>query len=359
MKLREIAAHLRTVAKPKKPISIYAHNGIGKTRLSGEFKDIAKQSGEPDTLYFNAFTEDLFSWDNDTENDTRRVLRMNKNSQFFAGIKEQDMENKIRPLLSRYADFDFLIDYDEWEVNFIREIIVDGSPENIEFIKISRGEENIFIWCFFLAVAELAVERQIDYQWVKNIYVDDPISSLDENNTIEVACHLAQLMKTPDNIINFIISTHHSLFFNVIFNEFGSNRITSIYLHRNGIDNYRIVNTNDTPHFHHIAMLNELKEAANSSNIKPYHFNVLRSTMEKTSSFMGLNGFADCIDESPDKNVFKRSLNTFSHGKYAVYDPADINDDTKEVFKRILDDFLTKYGFNSPLIELSLTTEQA
>jgi hypothetical protein len=28
-----------------------------------------------DTLYFNAFTEDLFHWDNDLENDMTRVLQ--------------------------------------------------------------------------------------------------------------------------------------------------------------------------------------------------------------------------------------------------------------------------------------------
>jgi hypothetical protein len=35
-----------------------------------------------DTLYFNAFTEDLFHWDNDLENDMTRVLQL-KESKFF------------------------------------------------------------------------------------------------------------------------------------------------------------------------------------------------------------------------------------------------------------------------------------
>jgi len=46
-------------------VLLYAYNGIGKTRTSMAFKDIAKGEGEADTLYFNAFTEDLFTWDND------------------------------------------------------------------------------------------------------------------------------------------------------------------------------------------------------------------------------------------------------------------------------------------------------
>jgi len=57
------------------------------------------------------------------------------------------MDNRIRPLLRRYADFDFRIDTEgpEWAVRFSR--LVDG--QNVDNIKVSRGEENIFIWCFF------------------------------------------------------------------------------------------------------------------------------------------------------------------------------------------------------------------
>ena len=55
-------------------VLLYAYNGTGKTRLSMEFKDAGKRKnqGQPDTLYFNAFTEDLFSWDNDLEDDKER-----------------------------------------------------------------------------------------------------------------------------------------------------------------------------------------------------------------------------------------------------------------------------------------------
>ena len=63
----------------KKQTIIFAHNGVGKTSLSVEFKNIAKDAGESDTLYYNAFTEDLFYWDNDLDNDRVRVLRFNRN----------------------------------------------------------------------------------------------------------------------------------------------------------------------------------------------------------------------------------------------------------------------------------------
>src|SRR4051812_6306131 len=204
--LRAVAKHLRVELDTKRFVLLYGYNGTGKTRLSGAFKDLGRrvdehgETVERDTLYFNAFTEDLFSWDNDLKNARARVLKLNRDSRFFAGLAELEMDNRIRPLLARYADFDFRIDTDEWEVSFARETRrkVDDDTyvtDRQEDIKVSRGEENIFIWCFFLAVMELALDGAEAYRWVKHVYIDDPISSLDDNNAVAVAHHLAQLLK--------------------------------------------------------------------------------------------------------------------------------------------------------------------
>jgi hypothetical protein len=67
--LREIAEQLQ--ASPKKVQLIYAFNGMGKTRLSREFKQLISdedtEQSRTKILYYNAFTEDLFYWDNDNE----------------------------------------------------------------------------------------------------------------------------------------------------------------------------------------------------------------------------------------------------------------------------------------------------
>ena len=102
-----------------------------------------------------------------------------------------------------------------------------GSFETVreENIKVSRGEENIFIWCFFLAIVELAMDLEIEaYRWVKYIYIDDPISSLDENNAVMVAHHLAQMLAASPQQVKAVVSTHHVLFFNVLCNELKKSR---------------------------------------------------------------------------------------------------------------------------------------
>ena len=84
----------------------------------------------------NAFTEDLFSWDNDLANDRERVLKINRESRFFDGLDQFEMDNRIRPLLNRYADFDFKIDTNEWEVTFSRDITTgEGANAKTETVR--------------------------------------------------------------------------------------------------------------------------------------------------------------------------------------------------------------------------------
>jgi len=356
--LNTLAAHFRTELATKKFILLYAYNGTGKTRLSTAFKDLGKlvsadgEVTQRDTLYFNAYTEDLFSWDNDLENDQKRVLRLNGDSQFFAGLRELEMDVKIGKQLERYADFNFYINYEEWLVTFFRDRDADGSPVPI---KISRGEENIFIWCFFLAIVQLAMDGADAYKWVKNIYIDDPISSLDEHNAIVVANHLIQMFGETPNQLKTVISTHHILFFSVLSNEIKSLLSTRDFpqycLSRNKINSgYRLVRQkSDTPFFHHVASLVHLYEAAQSDKIYTHHFNTLRSILEKTAVFHGYGHFSACIKKDPkdaDGILHQRFIDLLSHGKYSLYEPTEMGDETRDYFRTILYGFIKDYPFN-------------
>jgi len=362
--LPALAQHLRGELENKKFILLYAYNGVGKTRLSTAFKDLGKDAedeGKRDTLYFNAFTEDLFTWDNDLEGDSERTLKLNADSKFFAGLEELEMDNRIRPLLDRYADFDFRIDTDKWEVGFSREV-PDGEGHRTEDgIKISRGEENIFIWCFFLAIVQLALDGADAYDWVKYVYIDDPISSLDEQNAIAVATHLARMLKSEDSTLKTVISTHHTLFFNVMFNEL--KRANKYFLRRDrAAGGYILRNTGDTPFFHHVAALRELYEAERSGEIYTHHFNMLRAIMEKTASFHGHAHFSACIrqgEDDIDGVLHTRIVNLLSHGSYSLYEPTEMMDENKEHFRRILHEFVERYPFNPELFDAADAKEEA
>jgi len=339
--MRNLVTRLRDDLNSQDFVLLFAYNGTGKTRLAMAFQDASKKKGNADTLYFNAYTEDLFTWDNDLDGDTERVLRMNSASKFFIGFKEQALETKISPYLERYSDFDFKIDYEKWTITF--------SKGKESHIKISRGEENIFVWCIYLAICELAIDGADAYTWVKYLYIDDPISSLDDNNAIAVASDLAKLLLKDESQIKAIISSHHGLFFNVMCNELRKKTHKQYFLYRgNTPDGYSIRATEDTPFFHHVAMLSELQQAAKSGKLYTYHFNMLRSILEKTATFFGLEDFSDCIHGVDDEVLYARALNLLSHGKYSIYEPMEMVPDTKELFNNILNAFLDRYKFKLP-----------
>jgi wobble nucleotide-excising tRNase len=367
--LTELAAHLRQELTSKKFILLYAYNGTGKTRLSTIFKDLGKVNDEPDTLYFNAFTEDLFYWDNDLDEDRERKLKINRNSRFITALWELEMETRIRPLLNRYADFDFRIDTVNWEVVFSREVLNPLFDENTAnlgeertktetHIKVSRGEENIFIWCFFLSIVQLAMDDDGTgpYKWVKYIYIDDPISSLDDHNAIAVGNHLAQFLKRKDHAIKAVISSHHTLFFNVLWNELREidrKKFAPHFLSFTRITGeYHLSFTGDTPFFHHLTLLQEIWRAKESGQIYTHHFNALRSLLEKSSIFHGHKKFTVCIkqqEDDPDDTLYGRLINILSHGNYSFYDPVEMLPENKAHFEKILADFLEFYPFNAEL----------
>jgi hypothetical protein len=357
--LLALARHLRAKLETKTFVLLYAYNGIGKTRLSMAFKDLGKDGDERDTLYFNAFTEDLFGWDNDLENDRERVLAINKDSRFFAGLGELEMDNRIRPLLDRYADFDFHIDTTKWKISFAREIRrekEDGTYETVreEDIKISRGEENIFIWCFFLAIVQLTLDGAEAYKWVKYIYIDDPISSLDENNAIAVANHLAQMLTKLDGGPRVVVSTHHVLFFNVLCNELKKKTLKYFLKCSGNAGGYILVDTSAKPFLHHLATLVELDEAQASGMLYTHHFNMMRRVMEQTANFFGLEDWTACIaaaDGNPDKRLYKRMIDLMSHGDYSLYEPREMMEENKAHFRTIFRQFTAGHPFNPALFQ--------
>ena len=111
--LTEIAQQLKNANK--KVQLIYAFNGMGKTRLSREFKKlIALENNNNDDeqvelarnkiLYYNAFTEDLFYWDNDLESDAQPILKIQPNTFTDWVLKDQGQDQNIITNFQRYTN---------------------------------------------------------------------------------------------------------------------------------------------------------------------------------------------------------------------------------------------------------------
>ena len=108
--LTEIAQALRDT--DKKVQLIYAFNGTGKTRLSREFKELVspKETETEDDvnssvkiLYYNAFTEDLFYWDNDLDADSDRKLKLQPNNFTDWVLRDQGQESNLISHFQHYT----------------------------------------------------------------------------------------------------------------------------------------------------------------------------------------------------------------------------------------------------------------
>lgn len=315
--LAEVAQQLRDARK--KVQLIYAFNGTGKTRLSNEFKklivDIEGDGTSPTRekiLYYNAFTEDLFYWDNDLDGDLERKLKIQKNSFTDWILIEQGQDRNIVTNFQRYANNKLTPRFnEEYKVRDKdnKEIIIKafsevtftlerGDDENKELLKISKGEESSFIWSVFytlldqvvsiLNVADPADRETNQFDQLEYVFIDDPVSSLDENHLIKLAIDLARLIKSSNSDLKFVITTHNPLFYNVMYNEFS--RANKYILRKSESDTitYQLIKQDyDSPFSYHLYLKNELLEAANSGDIHKYHFNFLRNVLEKTSTFLG------------------------------------------------------------------------
>ena len=99
--LTEIARQLKGAAK--KVQLIYAFNGTGKTRLSRSSKqevdpksegdDASSELADKKIIYYSAFTEDLFYWDNDLGLDVEPKLKIQPNT-FTKWVLEEQGQNQ-------------------------------------------------------------------------------------------------------------------------------------------------------------------------------------------------------------------------------------------------------------------------
>ena len=146
-----------------------------------------------------------------------------------------------------------------------------------------------------------------------------------------------------------MISSHHTLFFNVLCNELSKPQ--RYFLSCDGTG-WQLRDTGHTPRFYHVAMLKELHEVAQSGALYTYHFTILRSIMEKTATFHGFNHFGDVMkrdSDDEDGTLHFRYVQLLSHGNYSLFEPVEMMPDNKEIFRKILSNFMRDYSFNPEL----------
>lgn len=362
--LTEIAQKIKD--SNKKITLLYAFNGTGKTRLSMEFKNLVNELKDDEVIkhvvYYNAFTEDLFSWDNDIENDSERKIKINKNSSFIDLIERQGKENEIAEKFKEFTSskIEPIINTITGEITFN---LPTGDEEAAENIKISKGEESIFIWTVFfvlietiiaeLSIAEINDRSTDEFNDIQYIFIDDPVTSLDDNNLIQLAISLRDVIANSNSEeLKFIITTHHALFYNVLFNEFKSERSIKankkdFYFLQKNENMYLIKEQKDTPFGYHLFIKDVIQNAIDDNVVEKYHFMLFRNLLEKTASFLGYDNWGDLLivegmtDE--ERKAYIRFINLSSHNKISDLEAKELKQNEKNLLKLLFNNFKREY----------------
>jgi len=339
---------------------IYAFNATGKTRLSVAYKDATKDgNGAHSGVYYNAYSEDLFVWDNDSENGEVNVqldVRKSSLNRFHSSLSEDDIRSKLNRFRPDYR-FNF-IPHDNPEdgirsVMFFDEIADPNDPNIVSKVprKISRGEERIFVWCFFLALFE--VEGWADKQSA-HFFIDDPVSSLDDHNIFITASTLFDLIEEHFEGRKFVITTHHIGFFSILADWLSKGEKASKFKDKVRVCTLSakkgeifLENCRKDVFLYHLRLLQVLDKAQKTGAVKSFHFALLRQVLENIASFLGVAQFSYVLNQIGivDTDEVVRIVNTLSHKKVYYFESDDVVPDNLETFEKVFNGLNSKYGF--------------
>ena len=362
--LTEIAQQLK--AANKKIQLIYAFNGTGKTRLSREFKQLIAPKTDsdedveqtepagPKIFYYNAFTEDLFYWDNDLQLNTEPKLKIQPNSFTQWVLQDQGQDRNIITNFQHYTNKSLTPKFSEdfSEVTFSLE---RGDNEISGNLKISKGEESNFIWSVFYSLLEQVIEvlnvaepseRETNqFDQLEYVFIDDPVSSLDENHLIELAVDLATLIKSNESDVKFVISTHNTLFYNVLYNELNAKACYMLRRLEDATFDLEEKKGDSNKSFsYHLYLKQTIEQAIEQNQIQRYHFTFLRNLYEKTANFLGYPKWSDLLPG--DKQAYLNRIIQFtSHSTLSNEAVAEPTEPEKQTVKVLLDNLIDKCNF--------------
>jgi hypothetical protein len=351
----EIAEALK--AGEEKVVLAYAFNSTGKTRLCVAYKDATKESDGTHTgVYYNAYSEDLFVWENDENNDgvdKRLTIRLSSLSVYHSSLTEDNVRDKLNIYKPNFGfRFNPFEDDPAKGIESVSFFIPNPNPDVEQpSIKISRGEERIFVWCFFLALFEFA---GLGEDQASHFFIDDPVSSLDEHNIFITAETLFELIEKYHKKRKIVITTHHVGLFSILCGWLrkGDQRdrykdIVKICILSGKTGSLSLETDRKDVQLYHLRLLQVLEQARKADDLRAYHFALLRQVLENIASFLGKGQFGYVLSQIGivDPNGTADIINTLSHKKVYYYETDLLVPDRRAMLEMVLNKLQEKYNF--------------
>ena len=218
-------------------------------------------------------------------------------------------------------------------------------------MKISRGEERIFVWCFFLAMMDL--DGWADSQ-SRHIFIDDPVSSLDDHNIFVTASTLYDLVEENFGERKIIIATHHVGLFSILSDWLKKGEKSDRYKDKtrawilsNRCGEVSLEAHKSDVFLYHLRVLQLLEQARQENDVRAYHFALLRQLLENVSSFLGAGRFSYVLDhiDVGDAGEIARIVNALAHKKVYYYESDLPVPDNLALFDEIYDKLNGRFPF--------------
>ena len=262
-----------------------------------------------------------------------------------------DIHAKLRPYQPSF-DFRFVMHADaEMGIESILFYPADTQPGDASAMKISRGEERIFVWCFFLAMMEVEgwAERQSHH-----IFIDDPVSSLDDHNIFVTASTLYDLIEKHFDERKIIITTHHVGLFSILFDWLMKGEKSGTYKPKTKASilsgkhgEVSLETLRSDVFLYHLRVLQLLERARQENNVRAYHFALLRQLLESVASFLGVGRISYALKRIgfEDADEIARIVNTLTHKNVYYYESDLLVPDSLALFNEIYEKLNTQYAF--------------
>lgn len=224
----------------------------------------------------------------------------------------------------------------------------------------------------FLTLLEIIIEDLTEsadtseFSKINYIYIDDPISSLDDTNIINAAIYLSDVIGSAENTdLKFVISTHQALFYNVLYNEIRFDRrikkkVFYVMKATDEIEDekqfkYLLTDVEgDSPFGYHLRVREELRKAIQDEQVEKFHFALFRNLVEKTATFLGYGRWenillgldvAGHVITSENIKLYTQLIDLYTHNRHADLEYRELPPQEKNTLIYLFNSFDSIYRF--------------
>jgi wobble nucleotide-excising tRNase len=199
----------------------------------------------------------------------------------------------------------------------------------------------------------MEVEGWADKQ-TRHVFIDDPVSSLDDHNIFVTASTLYDLIERYFGKRRIIITTHHIGMFSILFdwlmkgeksNKYKKTTRAAILSGKYG--EVSLENVQSDVFLYHLRVLQVLEKARKENDLRAYHFALLRQLLENVSSFLGVGRISYTLErigfEDPDE--VSRIVNALAHKNVYYFEADFLVPDSLKLFETIYEKLNAHYAF--------------